>query len=282
MRNPFAFDFRLDIPPHSRNALTPAQQRTLFAFLDSDKCSARHRDVVVVLLETGLRISEFCGLVVGDIDFDTSTLQVKRQILYRKIGTKCQPYVQTPKSMARYRPIPLSPLAVQSLHNLIARADLSVQVDGVTGLVMARNGRERNAKSVQGWLQGITQRIRKKDPSFPDVTPHVLRHTFCTNLFRLGVNPKAIQKIMGHANISTTLDVYTHMEEEALRKQIGGLGDSISFAEMKREMIEALPELVVDETKGGWQQPIYTTAYTIYTFFTPFASRGMDRNGGIH
>ena len=53
---------------------------------------------------------------------------------------------------------------------------------------------------------------------------------FCINLFRLGLNPKAIQKIMGYANTSTTLDTYTHMEDKALREQVGELGNNISFA----------------------------------------------------
>ena len=53
---------------------------------------------------------------------------------------------------------------------------------------------------------------------------------FCINLFRLGLNPKAIQKIMGYANTSTTLDTYTHMEYKALREQVGELGNNISFA----------------------------------------------------
>lgn len=63
------------------------------------------------------------------------------------------------------------------------------------------------------WVDGKWHRLRKDDPSFPDVTPHILRHMFCINLFRLGLNPKAIQKIMGYANTSTTLDTYTHMED---------------------------------------------------------------------
>ena len=53
---------------------------------------------------------------------------------------------------------------------------------------------------------------------------------FCINLFRLGLNPKAIQKIMGYANTSTTLETYTHMEDKALREQVGELGNNISFA----------------------------------------------------
>lgn len=139
-----------------------------------------------------------------------------------RFGNEYRSYIQTLKTTAEYRTTLLSSSAIQALRNLIACAGLSVQVDGVTRLIIARNGSEHKAKSVQVWLQGITQRIRKKDPSFPDVTPPILRHTFCTNLFRLGVNPKTIQKIMGLTNISTTLDVYTHMENEMLREQIGG------------------------------------------------------------
>lgn len=277
-RNPFAFDFRLDVPPQSRNALTPAQQEKLFAFLDSDKCSVRHRNTVVVLLETGLRISEFCGLAVDDIDFGTSTLQVKRQIMYRKIGDKYRSYVQVPKTTAGYRTIPLSPSAVQALHNLIARADLSVKVDGVSGLVMAKNGSECRADSIQKHLRVIIRRLQKHDPSFPYTTPHVLRHTFCTNLFRLGVNPKAIQKIMGHTNISTTLDVYTHMEDEAIRSQIDELGDSISFAGTRHSANGALPNKKSKEVDDVQSTPS-RTPFTPY--FTPFASRDMDENGGM-
>ena len=247
----------------------PHQQETLFAFLDSDKCSARHRDAVVVLLETGLRISEFCGLTVDNIDFSTNTLQVKRQMIYRKIGGVYRSYIQTPKTIAGYQSIPLNPLAVQSLHSLIARADLSVRGDSVTGFIMARNSSACTANSVERWIQTAIRRIRKKEPSFSNVTPHILRHTFCTNLFRLGVNPKAIQKIMGHAKISTTLDVYTHMEDEVLRKQIGELGNSISFIGTRRKTAEALPDSKeVDDLK-------------FTPFCTLFERKDINRIGGI-
>ena len=269
VRNPFDFDFRQDIPSHTRSALTPSQQETFFAFLDSDKCSARHKDVIVVLIETGLRISEFCGLTVDDIDFSANTLHVRRQLLYRPFDAGYRSYVQTPKTTAGYRTIPLSPSAIQALRNLIARADLNVEVDGVSGFVSSKNGSECKAGDIQRQLKDIIRRLRKQNPSFPDVTPHVLRHTFCTNLFRLGVNPKAIQKIMGHAKISTTLDVYTHMEDEVLRKQIGELGNSISFIGTRGKTAETLPDS--KEVKALQFTPI----------FTPFASKDMNRSGGI-
>ena len=74
---------------------------------------------------------------------------------------------------------------------------------------------------------------------------------------------------MGHAKISTTLDVYTHMEDEVLRKQIGELGNSISFIGTRRKTAETLP----DSKEVG--------ALQFTPIFTPFASKDMNRSGGI-
>ncbi len=46
----------------------------------------------------------------------------------------------------------------------------------------------------------------------PKITPHVCRHTFCSNMAKSGMNPKTLQYIMGHADISITLDTYTHIK----------------------------------------------------------------------
>ena len=48
----------------------------------------------------------------------------------------------------------------------------------------------------------------------PKITPHICRHTFCSNMARSGMNPKALQYIMGHSDISVTLNTYTHFQFE--------------------------------------------------------------------
>ena len=48
----------------------------------------------------------------------------------------------------------------------------------------------------------------------PQITPHVCRHTFCMNMAKSGMNPKVLQYIMGHGDISVTLDTYTHIKSE--------------------------------------------------------------------
>ena len=58
----------------------------------------------------------------------------------------------------------------------------------------------------------------------PKITPHVCRHTCCTNYAKSGMNPKVLQYIMGHADVSVTLDTYTHIKEEDAREEIERLG----------------------------------------------------------
>lgn len=70
------------------------------------------------------------------------------------------------------------------------------------------------------------QHIREKYNSIykvqmPKVTPHVCRHTFCSNMAKSGMNPKTLQYIMGHSDIGVTLNTYTHVQYEDAEKEMG-------------------------------------------------------------
>lgn len=54
----------------------------------------------------------------------------------------------------------------------------------------------------------------------PKVTPHVCRHTFCSNMAKSGMNPKSLQYIMGHSDISVTLNTYTHVNFEDTKEEL--------------------------------------------------------------
>ena len=60
-------------------------------------------------------------------------------------------------------------------------------------------------------------------PEMPVITPHVCRHTYCSNMAKSGMNPKALQYLMGHAEISVTLNTYTHVNLEDARAEIARL-----------------------------------------------------------
>lgn len=67
------------------------------------------------------------------------------------------------------------------------------------------------------WALGKYNRIHKLQ--MPKITPHVCRHTFCSNMANAGMNPKTLQKIMGHADIAVTLNVYTHIQDDAVAEE---------------------------------------------------------------
>ena len=58
----------------------------------------------------------------------------------------------------------------------------------------------------------------------PKITPHVCRHTFCSNMAKTGMNPKTLQYLMGHSEIGVTLNTYTHIKEEDVKAELEKLG----------------------------------------------------------
>ena len=58
----------------------------------------------------------------------------------------------------------------------------------------------------------------------PKITPHVCRHTYCSNMAKSGMNPKTLQYLMGHSDIGVTMDTYTHLKEEDARDELERLG----------------------------------------------------------
>ena len=86
-------------------------------------------------------------------------------------------------------------------------------VDGYTGfLFLTRNGTPQNYINYDIMFRKLVEKYNKKHEEVLPVvtTPHTLRHTFCTNMANAGMNPKALQYLMGHANITMTLNYYAH------------------------------------------------------------------------
>ena len=100
-------------------------------------------------------------------------------------------------------------------------------VDGYSGfLYLDKNGRPMVALHWEKYFQHIREKYNKiYRIQMPKVTPHVCRHTLCSNRAKSGMNPKTLQYIMGHSDISVTLNVYTHLNyddaEEEMQKVVG-------------------------------------------------------------
>jgi len=215
-KNPFGFELASVIVNDSvtREAITRQQERELLKFIKEDKHFSRYYDAIYILFHTGLRISEFCGLTFSDIEFKQMRIKVDHQL---QRTSEMQYVIQEPKTESGIRYIPMSEEVAACFRRIIANRTapkVEPMVDGHAGfLFLDKNDRPMVALHWEKYLEHIVEKYNKiyRIP-MPKVTPHVCRHTFCSNMAKSGMNPKTLQYIMGHSDISVTLNVYTHVQ----------------------------------------------------------------------
>ena len=113
-KNPFDFALTdvIENDTKKKEALTKEEIKALLDFAKTDKTYKVYYPAIVILLNTGLRISELCGLTLSDIDFDNRTIDINHQLKKDKDGY----YTEPPKSDSGYRKIPMTDLAVSYTH----------------------------------------------------------------------------------------------------------------------------------------------------------------------
>ena len=226
-KNPFDFKLSdvLDDDTEEKVVLTPEQEASLLSFMQSDKTYRKYYDEVVILLETGLRISEFCGLDLNvAVDMRNRSILVEHQLLKDKeIGY----YISTPKTKNGSRQVPMSKKAYEAFKRVIKNREKGVPlvIDGYSRfLFLNQKGQPRVAVNYDGMLRGLVKKYNKThDEPLPHITPHTFRHTFCTNMANKGMNPNTLQYIMGHANITMTLNYYAHGSYASARSEMDRL-----------------------------------------------------------
>lgn len=224
-RNPFDFKLTNIIPNDSekRLALTEGQQTILMDFIREDKTYSKYYDEFLILLWTGMRVSEFCGLTMDDIDFDERRIRVDHQLSKKLNG---EYYVGDPKTDCGCRYIPMTDEVCQSLQNIISNRKCVGKervIDGYSGFILLnRNGNPKTAENIKYEFLQVAKKFKKLHPENQalNISAHVFRHTFCTNMINAGVDIKTIQYIMGHASSGVTLDVYTHTNYERVAEQM--------------------------------------------------------------
>lgn len=221
--NPFDFSLNsvMKNDTKSRQALTQEQEERLLTYIQSDVCYRKHYDEIIILLRTGLRISEFCGLTVNDLDFKNRIINVNHQLIkVSKIGYVVQP----PKSENGIRQIPMSDEVYRAFKNILKNRKIQKDfvIDGYKDfLFINRNGNPQVSVNYEAMFRNLIDKYNSKNKEqLPRITPHVMRHTFCTRLANAGMNPKALQYVMGHSNITITLNLYAHASLETVKSEL--------------------------------------------------------------
>ena len=220
-KNPFKFKMAdiLKDDSEKRIPLTKEQQKIYLQFVQ-EVGGDKYYDDIVVLLGTGLRVSELYGLTKKDIDLKRRLIFVERQLC----RTAEKPYfIKAPKTDSGVRCIPMSDSVYMSLKRILKNRNqpkVEFLIDGYSGFVfLDKADKPKVAVHLENYMRSIQMKLsRIYGKSFPKVTPHVLRHTFCTNMQQSGLDVKSLQYLMGHSNVSVTLDVYTHTDFNAVQE----------------------------------------------------------------
>lgn len=229
-KNPFAFTLNGVIPNDSekRKALSAEEKKRLLTFLENDECGRKYYSVVVILLGTGLRISELCGLTKADVDFETGRIRVNKQLLRGRLAGVGRLILEAPKSERGVRYIPMLDRAVIEAFHRVIQARQSPKVEHMVGgcsgfLFLDKNGAPKTAAAFEHALSRLMRKYNELHDDTLKVTPHILRHTFCTELISAGMDISSVSYLMGHANVSTTLSVYTHGQYETAEKALADI-----------------------------------------------------------
>ena len=209
-RNPVSF--RLDFIQNDKTegiALSAQQEVAFMDYIRGHRYYSAYCDEFTVLLGTGLRVSEFCGLTMRDLDFEARQIHVRRQLKVGKDGF----YTEEPKTQAGSRTLPMSDAVYCSLKNILRKRKpqrIEYVVDGCAGFILLnQNNKPKTSRDIERVLRGICKNCSE---NIPRIVPHTFRHTFCTRLIMAGVDVKTVQYLMGHADITTTMNVYTHVD----------------------------------------------------------------------
>lgn len=228
LRNPFEFQLATVLVNDSvtREAISREDERRFLKFVQEDSHFSRYYDGMFILFKTGLRISEFCGLTIRDIDFKNRILNIDHQL---QRASNMEYVIQSTKTSSGTRRIPMTDEVVEAFKRIIEnRRKVKVEpaIAGYTGfLYLDKNNMPMVALHWEKYFQHAVQKYNSiYKLQLPKITPHVCRHTFCSNMAKSGINPKTLQYLMGHSEIGVTLNTYTHIKEEDAKAELEKLG----------------------------------------------------------
>ena len=230
-----------------RHALTENQQSAFVSYTANNKKYQHWLPVFTVLLGTGCRVGEVVGLRWEDCDFENNIISINHNLIYRlQDSGKCEYHITTPKSKSGIRIIPMLSEVKQALFreraNQLETGFNHTTIDGYSGFIFQnRYGECLNAHCINIAIERIRKDYNKEEIKMasneqrePELIPHFsahnLRHTFCTRFCENETNLKIIQEIMGHSDISTTMNIYNEATKEKKIESFANLEGKIKIS----------------------------------------------------
>lgn len=204
-----------------KRALTDSEK----ALVQQADLDTKERAFIDLLYYTGIRRGEALALMVSDIDFVNKKITVSKNLVMKNNASEIKP---SPKTFAGNRDIPIPDRLIETLKAYISTISsiyLFTKQDGnlmthsafrrfwdniIDKLNIAAGGRKFKRTDLQGNNITAVQLIAK------DITPHMFRHTYATNLYYAGIDIKSAQYLLGHSSIQLTMDIYTHLDNSKI------------------------------------------------------------------
>ena len=234
-----------------RRALTIPEQELFEKFLKQEGQYHRWYPIFEVLLWTGLRVGEITGLRWCDIDFEDETICINHTLVYYNKGKVegCAFAVNTPKTEAGKRTVPMLPkvkeaFILEKQYQDECGIKCNVTVDGYTDFIFInRFGGVQHQGTLNKALRRIIRDCNyevldnnqgKNVVTLPRFSNHSLRHTFTTRMCEAGVNIKAMQDILGHADAETTMQIYAEATRDLKRSELLNFEDYFNAQKVKQ------------------------------------------------
>ena len=181
-----------------------------------------YENLFILALETGLRVGELSALQWEDIDFKKKVIHVKHTLCYFSKNGKYVFEMHDTKTNNGKRTIPLTAKAINSLKcQKLQKQEIILK--GKTAkeefqnlVFVTKNNQPTQQFLINQCMQLVIQNINKAGIDFSPFTLHTLRHTFATRAIECGMNPKTLQKLLGHGTLQMTMDLYCHVTEDTL------------------------------------------------------------------
>ena len=231
----------------SRRALTLEQQREFMNYVAENPFFYHWYPFFVLLLCTGCRIGEAIGLRWDDVDMKNRIININHSLTYYTRADnayRCEFRVSLPKTEAGIRDIPM----MEPVYNMLMEeyeyqeenGFCTANVDGMTNFIFSnRFGMPHNPQAVNRAIRRIVdahnaeeeveaKKKRREPVMIPYFSCHIFRHTFASRFCENETNIKVIQEVMGHADVSTTMNIYAEARTEVKKESLENLARSLN------------------------------------------------------
>lgn len=216
--------FRSIKKPTKKKALTIEEQKTFEKILNQEEFKM-YSNLFTTMLWSGMRVGEVIGLRWQNVDFKNNQICITNTLVKVRKEGKIVRKLNTPKTQNSKRKIPMLDLVKNSLSqekilqekkNISCKEKIAKENDFV---FLTPRGKLFHISTLNEVLARIVNFSRQENDCvpLPNISCHILRHTFATRLCEAGLNFKVIQSVLGHSDIKMTMDIYVDVSDEMKR-----------------------------------------------------------------